>query len=119
MNFAKQLADRFWENTEYSIGNPDGLFDAAKNECDKLKKNAHKAIFISRLIELISKDADDHARNCSTQPKEDCDITQNYNHLLFFLTQEFDEFSYQGKDEIFYLPESPPHSYCYRPCLHV
>lgn len=93
MNVAEQLANRFWQKTDYSIGNPDGLFEAAKTECYKIKDINDKVVFIKYLIKLTINEYEEHERNCTTLPKEDCDDSKNYNFLLFFLNQELDEYS--------------------------
>jgi len=99
MNFAEQLANRFWQNTDYPIGNPDGLFEAAKVESYKLKSAKDKVVFIKHLIKLSIDESERHEKECTTLPKEDCDTTKNYNYLLFFLNQELDEYSLEKQDE--------------------
>lgn len=99
MNIAEQLANRFWQNTDYSIGNPDGLFEAAKVESYKLKSIKDKIVFIRHLIKLSIDESEEHERECATLPKEDCDTTKNYNYLLLFLNQELDEYASEKQEE--------------------
>ena len=79
-------------------GDPDDFISSVNDELYKLKKAKDKIRFLKNIIDGVTKASEEHSKVCR-DPKT-CQETKGYNHSLFYLNQELDEYSENIQDDL-------------------